>query len=478
MPLTPKAIYKDLMNNELDKTSAVELLITLIENAEYLSTRISGIEILHKMKLKDKKIYHLLENLIISDVNENIKIYSATVLKDLFEEEAIPPLKWAIQNEKSLKCVISFIIRLGELKSNEARLVLVDYITALTRKKYKYNLKSLIEEKCIHRMSNHELAELLVNYKVISSLKLKFGYVKFIQNEEGVIINLDLSNLDYQGMGLNKLNNSIDSILTLSFLKRLDLSNNHIISLPEEINESNSLEYLDLSFNNLNRLPKSISSLSSLKTLNVKSNHLKSLPESIGALSLLQNLLLRDNQIKKLPDSLSRLKSLKTLDLHHNRLQNINIDFRLLVDLIDLELGWNRFKIIPGSLRSFKSLNKLNLGRNQLDEIPFWIEELENLKELFLYDNNLEDLPLSIKNLQYLEELNLRNNRIESIPQGIKSSTSIKNLNLSWNQIKILPDWISKLNSLEILSVKRHQESLILFLYMSIFQRFLPYNQR
>jgi len=34
MPLTPQAIYEDLKNKDLDYTSALELLITLIENTD------------------------------------------------------------------------------------------------------------------------------------------------------------------------------------------------------------------------------------------------------------------------------------------------------------------------------------------------------------------------------------------------------------------------------------------------------------
>ena len=55
MPLTPHAIYNDLKNNFIDRTSAVELLITLIENVDNLTTRVDSIEILEKIKIKNKK---------------------------------------------------------------------------------------------------------------------------------------------------------------------------------------------------------------------------------------------------------------------------------------------------------------------------------------------------------------------------------------------------------------------------------------
>ena len=53
MPLTPKAIYQDLKNKDLDYTSALELLITLIgSNAEAICKKII------EMKLTDN-LYHI-----------------------------------------------------------------------------------------------------------------------------------------------------------------------------------------------------------------------------------------------------------------------------------------------------------------------------------------------------------------------------------------------------------------------------------
>ena len=39
MSLTPKAIYEDFKNRDLDYTSAIELLITLIDNTDNIDTR-------------------------------------------------------------------------------------------------------------------------------------------------------------------------------------------------------------------------------------------------------------------------------------------------------------------------------------------------------------------------------------------------------------------------------------------------------
>jgi len=79
MPLTPKAIYEDLKNKDLDYTSALELLITLIDNTDNVDTRLESIRILEKIQAKDDKVYKLLENLLISDSNEYIRNLAASL---------------------------------------------------------------------------------------------------------------------------------------------------------------------------------------------------------------------------------------------------------------------------------------------------------------------------------------------------------------------------------------------------------------
>jgi len=191
MPLTPYAIYNDLKNNFVDKASAVELLITLIENVDNLTTRIDSIEILGKIKIKNKKVFKALENLIVSDSNENIRISAANTLNVLFQEKAIPPLKWALQHEKSLNCLITIIQNLGEIKGNKAKSVLIRKIYSINNSEFKYNIENLIHKKEVETFSNSLLAGIIITYFLISSLKLKFGYINYDINTEGVLIGLE-----------------------------------------------------------------------------------------------------------------------------------------------------------------------------------------------------------------------------------------------------------------------------------------------
>ena len=84
--LTPKAIESDLKNSDLDKQSAVELLITLIENVDNVNTRIESIEVLEKLDIKDKKIYNVLQLRVqpaIIALKEKVKQTSKTEKHDI-----------------------------------------------------------------------------------------------------------------------------------------------------------------------------------------------------------------------------------------------------------------------------------------------------------------------------------------------------------------------------------------------------------
>ena len=106
MTLTPNAIYKDFEEKNLDKSTAVDLLISLIENAEYVNVRKESIRNIERIGLKSglkhEKLLKLLENLIVSDLNEGIRNAAISAMKNLFINKSLDPMKWTLQHEKSL----------------------------------------------------------------------------------------------------------------------------------------------------------------------------------------------------------------------------------------------------------------------------------------------------------------------------------------------------------------------------------------
>lgn len=448
MPLTPKAIYRDFVNGDLDKSFAIELLLTLIDNAEKIEARIESINVLDKIQVNDEKTFEFLEHLLISDLNEGIRYLTISVLRNHYLESALNPMIWALEHEKSLKCLISIISTIGEIETDDANLVLLKELNKFHKKDYKRSGDDIFKKEYAENVPNKELADILINYNLITFLKKTFGYFKFKNNEYGRITELDLSNVERYSSGLNKLEIFLEAIFTVKDLKKCDLRFNHLTKFPDVVN--NSIEYLDLSYNKLVRIPN-LQNFTILKSLNLKSNRLRMLPESLGSQRILEYLNLRNNMLAELPETLNLLSSLKVLDLHGNKLNLIN--FNLSSSIRELELGWNNFKTVPNGVKQLLSLERLGLGGNKLINIPDWIGQFYLLKHLDLYDNRLFEIPISFGHLKSLEHLNLRNNQITELPPSLTNMKSIKTLNLSWNNLTSIPDWIASLSSLEELNL-------------------------
>ncbi|MHA2280927.1 MAG: leucine-rich repeat domain-containing protein [Promethearchaeota archaeon] len=452
MPLTPNAIFQDLKNKDLDKQSAIELLLTLVDNAENAETRIESLKTLNKIQIDDEKTFRFLEHLLISDLNEDVRNLTCQVLQNHYNEKALDPMIWALEHERSLKCLITIISLIAKIENDKSKPVLVSILREFQKKQFSSLLKDLVEKEHIRSMSTNDLAEILINYYIISSLKKTFGYFKFKTNQVGLINELDLSNIERYSSGLSKLENFLESIFSMRDLRKCDLRFNHLTNIPECF--KSSLEYLDLSYNKLVKLPD-LHNFAFIKTLNLKSNRLREIPNSVGSLSSLEVFSLRNNVLNHLPESIKSLSSLKSLDLHGNKFNNITVS--LSESITELELGWNSFKTIPDSIKPLLSLKKLGLGGNKLSELPEWLGNFSSLKELDLYDNNLFEVPESFGSLKSLERLNLRNNELTTLPSSLLNLRSLKMLNLSWNNFTILPKWIGSLSALEELNLWGNQ---------------------
>jgi len=282
MSLTPKAIYENLRNKDLDYYSALELLITLIENTDNIDIRIQSLQILEKIQAKDERVFKLLENLLVSDSDEIIRNTAAFLIKKFFLNEALEPMKWALEHESSLRCLITVISTLSEINDLKSRIILMEKLNDLYNLKYKYNLKGFFRTRKIENIPTQELADILINYYFISFLKIRFGYLKYEFDNFGYITKLDLTNVDPQGIFLTYF---LELISYLKHLKVLDLRFNNLMKISEISKKLDSIISIDLSYNRIINIPTSIQNLTSLKHLNLKSNRLRSIPKSFKAFS-------------------------------------------------------------------------------------------------------------------------------------------------------------------------------------------------
>ena len=85
MEFDPEKIIKHYQKKTLDKNSAKEKLLSIIENSESVGLRLESINVLEKLEIEnDVDIYRVLENLLISDLSEKIRIASAQIIKRKF----------------------------------------------------------------------------------------------------------------------------------------------------------------------------------------------------------------------------------------------------------------------------------------------------------------------------------------------------------------------------------------------------------
>jgi hypothetical protein len=296
MNLTPDNIYRDLTNNRINKITAYNLLISLIENSENETVRLEAILNLEKIGIINDDMFTFLENLLISDSDSRIRNVAAKLLTKNFNEKAINPLNWAIRSEINYECLITIIKSLENIDNFESKLILANEIKKIIKikylnkerrienKKFKKVFKKFIKSKKINNFSHKELAEILLNYLTINNLIKQYSNVYYeVDPHNGLIRELDLSNyLEYEVKGTpfewkNKIQSTSDVIglKYLKSLKKIDLSNNSIENVKQLIHLK-ELTHLILTNNNISEKKNLnyILSLPNLQYLDLRGNPL------------------------------------------------------------------------------------------------------------------------------------------------------------------------------------------------------------
>lgn len=434
MEQTPKKIYENYKNKDLDKNTAIEHLVAIIEDSDNIKNRVESIETLKKIDVKDERVFQLLENLLLSDSIEKIRIAAAEVISKNYIEKALKPMKWVLKHEESPNCLniiyntlIIFIKQLEKLEDINLNNIIIDELKEIEQKDFKICLNEIIKEKGIDNYSVKELIEILINYFTISYLERAYWRLNYKIESCRVV------KLDFIFKGITYLP---EGIKHLSYLKKLILRYNQIFNLPEWIGSLSSLEILNLNVNNIKELPESMGFLSNLRELYLWKNEISYLPETVTKLTSLEILNLRLNQLKNLPENIGDLSSLKELNLHDNRLTFIPQSVGGLKKLEKLNVSWNELNYISDSIGSLSSLKILDLGRNSLNSIPASIGSLHSLEVLNLSENELQNIPEEIGSLKSLQILNLSRNDLTSLPKSLGNLRSLKELYIGDNRLK------------------------------------------
>lgn len=309
MVLNPDKIFEDYKSNIIDRQSAIKSFISLIENSDNDETRVECLRNFEKIGIKGEEIFKFLENLLISDSSNDVRTVTAELIRNNFIEKALPVMKWAITYETDCECLYYILSALKVINTEDSKSVLIEEIKKIKKLKYllpdsnvsnklfKKDLKKLFKTKKIEHISQSELVDIIMNFKIIATLKKKF-YSVYYELEDAKVVKLDLSDIEYEVRGwksefknnINDLsdipglkhlkslkflylsNNQISNIkdlLTLPELTHLYISNNKIVDVVnlQYIRTMPNLTYLDI---NGNELAKRVSCDDFQESLNVK----------------------------------------------------------------------------------------------------------------------------------------------------------------------------------------------------------------
>jgi Leucine-rich repeat (LRR) protein len=451
--LSPKEIFEGFKENNLDKSKASELLISVIENPLEADsrTRISSVKFLGLIGSKEQKVYFFLENLLISDLNEIVRGNAASIIIRNFPDYALKPIKWALKNEQSESCIILMIKELEKTKNPKLKSLLkeIEYIDVKGRIFFQFgtyptiNLSSIgigkiSEIKGLRKLTN--LSKLYLNFNRITELEYLHNLINLKSlhlqwNNIKEIKGLDhLKKLEYLYLSNNEIL-KIERLKNLSNLKSLLLYDNQITEI-KNLEHLTNLEILNLRNNRINDI-KGLECLKNLKRLDLSNNKINEI-KGLDKLTTLEFLDLSYNQISEIK-GLDNLKNLKFLDLRNNKISAIK-QLNILKQLKHLYLGFNRISIVEN-----------NDNNGLLDTLR--IEGKNSSKSPFDFFYNYKSHRNSVNNKR------IELNDIKFFPKLFKSQSIFKELKMIDNPINFFTSssWIItwKNNDFEIFHVSK-----------------------
>ncbi|MBD2257003.1 leucine-rich repeat-containing protein kinase family protein [Pseudanabaena sp. FACHB-2040] len=146
-------------------------------------------------------------------------------------------------------------------------------------------------------------------------------------------------------------------------LEILDLSNNHLKSLPDEFCQLKNLRVVFFNNNEFEEIPEVLSRCPNLSMIGFKANQIRTVADQALPLTT-RWLILTDNQIEQLPASMGHLKKLQKLMLAGNRLRSLPDQMAACTHLELVRLAANRLEQLPGWLLTLPRLSWLAYSGN------------------------------------------------------------------------------------------------------------------
>lgn len=255
-------------------------------------------------------------------------------------------------------------------------------------------------------------------------------------------------------------------------LVRLDLSDNHLTTLPNNIcNSLTNLEALYCERNRLTGLPDGIGLLFQLIILMANDNQIALVPASFTKLKNLQTCSFANNKLTWVPNSVGHMGSIRELSLTGNDLRSPPADIvaqgtmRILRFLRGLSLSEHSRALnlsalgmtaLPLMVCRQTALTELKLFQNKISEVPAKAGRLTKLTHLVLSANRITELPLILTRWQDMHRLYCDDNLLTVIPDCIGMLTHLSELRIAGNQLEVLPETIERLEGLMLFDISRN----------------------
>ncbi|KAF7245255.1 PH domain leucine-rich repeat-containing protein phosphatase 1 [Varanus komodoensis] len=227
-------------------------------------------------------------------------------------------------------------------------------------------------------------------------------------------------------------------------LKALYASSNELVHL-DVYPIPNYLTYMDVSRNHLESLPEWVCDSRKLEVLDLGHNQIRELPARLFCNVSLRKLLAGHNQLARLPERIERTH-VEVLDVQHNLLTELPSNLLLKTDSLRyLNASANKLEMLPPATLSEETcsiLQELYLTNNQLTDkcVPL-LTGHPRLKILHMAYNRLQSFPASkMAKLEELEEIDVSGNKLKSIPTTIMNCRRMHTVIAHSNCIEVFPE--------------------------------------
>jgi len=362
--INPTYIFDKYQDKRIDRTSAIRYLQLLIENSSDEELRLDGLKFLERMNPQTDEIFNLLESLLLSDSNLDIRSLSAKLIVENFLEKGKKVIEYFFRNSNLVFIQKSILEAL-----QNSNIECYKELRGILLEDYAKSYGIICEEAEFFIDLDFEVCKTYGDLKLYPNYKeFSCRYVHELKRhiEGGSEVFYSVRNFHITGV---------------------DLSSNGLRELPESIGALKKLRYLNLRNNGLTELPDSVPTLPRLKRLNLEWTELRSIPKWLYSFA-------KSNYTRDFLKEGVALSDAPILGIFQIMIGDCCL-FKY--DNIEEEVDGEAQGYEVDSSGHITGIYLNNVENVKITTLPEEIVNLKHLKHLFLHGLKKENLSLSVK---------------------------------------------------------------------------------